>query len=62
MSRTVIAATLAAMVQAQDSEHTERLERKITDAFTSFAKEDTVIHTSARETGRPVFHEDEKRK
>jgi hypothetical protein len=62
MSRTAIAATFAALALAQDSEHTARLERKINDAFTSLAKKDTVIHTSARETGRPVFHEDENRK
>jgi len=61
-STKTIAATLAATnlisVQAQD-DHTERFEHKIQSAFTTFAKEDTLIHTSERETGRPTLHEEE---
>ena len=56
------AATLVGFVATNgfaQEDHSEVLERKIVGAFTTFAKDDTVIYTSEWETGRPVTHEEE---
>ena len=58
----IVVATLAAtsvVCASAQEDHTERLEKKITDAFTSLAKDDTVIITAERETGRPVLNDEE---